>query len=435
AGGERRPARVREGRQAVNGFEDFLESGIVAAKDRHDAACVRLRVAVTDCSVFARAGVGVGHIPAGAPPAQGSFTGRNSSLADAARFRVRVPHVFKGGTECAEMKVGLWPGSSQPLAPLPPHPHRPHKPLVKCMQVTLHLLTRRRWEITSDSVELAQRVYIQRAIWPIRCGCWQGRLADHTRGKTRRHMHARVFPDGGSAPGSGDRSALCRPGVAPHQGYRKPAAIRNAVPDVRERGGMSSHEERIATDAEAYFRNQARQAGWVNDPAGWAHDVLGVHLWSKQREICDSLIHNKRTVVASCHGTGKALGLDELVHTPDGPVPMGEIREGMSVLGADGKPVPVVATTGEHKAESYLVRLERGGVTEEIVASGDHLWPVIPLQILAEIQIKSDRAGVPVETGLWHHRAQLLTTKELSRLKGVAIVPGRVPQIAPRGRE
>jgi len=198
---------------------------------------------------------------------------------------------------------------------------------------------------------------------------------------------------------------------------------------------MSSHEERIATDAEAYFRNQARQAGWVNDPAGWAHDVLGVHLWSKQREICDSLIHNKRTVVASCHGTGKALGLDELVHTPDGPVPMGEIREGMSVLGADGKPVPVVATTGEHKAESYLVRLERGGVTEEIVASGDHLWPVIPLQILAEIQIKSDRAGVPVETGLWHHRAQLLTTKELSRLKGVAIVPGRVPQIAPRGRE
>jgi hypothetical protein len=198
---------------------------------------------------------------------------------------------------------------------------------------------------------------------------------------------------------------------------------------------MLSQEERIATDAEAYFRNQARQAGWVNDPAGWARDVLGVHLWSKQREICDSLIHNKRTVVASCHGTGKALGLDELVHTPDGPLAMGDVHEGMTVLGADGKPVSVVATTGEHKAESYRVRLERGGVTEEIVASGDHLWPVLPLQILADIQIKSDRAGVPVETGLWHHRAQVMSTKELARLQGIAVVPGKVPEIFPRGAE
>lgn len=198
---------------------------------------------------------------------------------------------------------------------------------------------------------------------------------------------------------------------------------------------MPSHEERIATDAEAYFRNQARQAGWVNDPAGWARDVLGVHLWSKQREICESVIHNKRTVVASCHGTGKALDLDELVHTPDGPLPMGEIREGMQVLGADGKPVSVVATTGEHRADSYRVRLERGGVVEEIIASGDHLWPVFPLQILADIQLKSDRAGVPVETGLWHHRAKILSTRELARLSGAAVVPGQVPRIHPRGVE
>ena len=198
---------------------------------------------------------------------------------------------------------------------------------------------------------------------------------------------------------------------------------------------MSSQEEQIASDVEAYFRNQARQAGWVNDPAGWAKDVLGVHLWSKQREICDSLIRNKRTVVASCHGTGKALALDELVHTPDGPVPMGEVRAGMQVLGADGRAVTVVATTGAHQADSYLVRLERGGVTEEIVASGEHEWPVLPLQVLADIQIRSDRAQVPVETGLWHHRAKLMTTRELARLKGPAVIPGRVPEILPRGVE
>lgn len=196
---------------------------------------------------------------------------------------------------------------------------------------------------------------------------------------------------------------------------------------------MSSQDERIASEAEAYFRNQARQAGWVNDPAGWAKDVLGVHLWSKQQDICDSLIRNKRTVVASCHGTGKALGLEELVHTPDGPVRMGDIRVGAKVLGSAGQTVEVVATTGEHKAEAYRVRMERGGVTEEVIASGDHLWPVLSLQVLADIQIRSDRAGVPVETGLWHHRAQTISTRDLARIRGVAVIPSRRPEIQTRG--
>lgn len=197
---------------------------------------------------------------------------------------------------------------------------------------------------------------------------------------------------------------------------------------------MSSHEDRIADDAEAYFRNQARQAGWVNDPAGWARDVLGVHLWSKQQEICESLTENKRTVVASCHGTGKALGLDELVHTPSGPVRMGDITAGMKVLGSDGSPVEVVAVTGEHKADSYLVRLERGGATEEIVASAEHEWPVFDLQALADVQLRSDRAGVPVETGLWLHKTKTMTTRQIAKLRpGSVVVPGRVPEILPRG--
>lgn len=197
---------------------------------------------------------------------------------------------------------------------------------------------------------------------------------------------------------------------------------------------MSSHEDRIADDAEAYFRNQARQAGWVNDPVGWARDVLGVHLWSKQQEICSSLIQNKRTVVASCHGTGKALGLDELVHTPSGPVRMGDITEGMKVLGSDGSPVEVIAVTGEHRAESYVVRLERGGAVEEIVASGDHVWPTLDPQAMADIQLRSDREGVPVQTGLWLHKTKNLTTSEISRMRrGFITVPGRVPEILPRG--
>jgi hypothetical protein len=196
---------------------------------------------------------------------------------------------------------------------------------------------------------------------------------------------------------------------------------------------MSSQEDRIASDAEAYFRNQARQASWVNDPIGWAKDVLGVHLWSKQQDICNSLIQNKRTVVASCHGTGKALGLDQLVHTPSGPVPMGDIAPGMKVLGSDGQGVEVIAATGEHKAESYVIRMERGGAVEQITASGDHVWPVLTLQAQADIQLRSDRQGVPVETGLWMHKAKLMTTKQLLKMRGQAVIPGRIPEILPRG--
>jgi phage terminase large subunit len=41
------------------------------------------------------------------------------------------------------------------------------------------------------------------------------------------------------------------------------------------------------------------------DPVGFAHEVLGVELWSKQREIVESVRDNPRTAVRSCHGVGK----------------------------------------------------------------------------------------------------------------------------------
>ena len=55
------------------------------------------------------------------------------------------------------------------------------------------------------------------------------------------------------------------------------------------------------------LESDARQDSYRTDPVGWARDVLGIHLWSKQVEICDSVKRNKRTVVASCHSSGKSL--------------------------------------------------------------------------------------------------------------------------------
>lgn len=42
------------------------------------------------------------------------------------------------------------------------------------------------------------------------------------------------------------------------------------------------------------------------DIALWARERLGIVLWSKQIEIADALINNKKVAVKSCHGSGKS---------------------------------------------------------------------------------------------------------------------------------
>lgn len=45
---------------------------------------------------------------------------------------------------------------------------------------------------------------------------------------------------------------------------------------------------------------------YLNNPAGWVHDRLGEYLWSKQHEVAQSVVDNRRTVVKSCHDSGKS---------------------------------------------------------------------------------------------------------------------------------
>ena len=42
------------------------------------------------------------------------------------------------------------------------------------------------------------------------------------------------------------------------------------------------------------------------DPVSWIQTKLGDHLWSKQREIIESVRDNRRTAVKSCHSSGKS---------------------------------------------------------------------------------------------------------------------------------
>lgn len=72
--------------------------------------------------------------------------------------------------------------------------------------------------------------------------------------------------------------------------------------------GMTSDDPRsLLRQARTMLAKDAKQDSYRTDPARWAKDVLGMHLWSKQREIAESVRDHKRTVVASCHSSGKSL--------------------------------------------------------------------------------------------------------------------------------
>lgn len=48
------------------------------------------------------------------------------------------------------------------------------------------------------------------------------------------------------------------------------------------------------------------ESPYVEDPVAWVGNRLGEFLWSKQREIAESVRDNKRTAVPSCHDAGKS---------------------------------------------------------------------------------------------------------------------------------
>jgi hypothetical protein len=58
----------------------------------------------------------------------------------------------------------------------------------------------------------------------------------------------------------------------------------------------------------AVDRKQAAERAdrWAQDPSSWVSDRLGQLVWSKQREIMESVRDNRKTVVRSCHGAGKS---------------------------------------------------------------------------------------------------------------------------------
>ena len=91
-------------------------------------------------------------------------------------------------------------------------------------------------------------------------------------------------------------------------------------------------------------------------------------------EATNGLHPGQMIIVAARPGVGKALSLDTPLPTPAGWTTMGEIAAGQELLGADGRPTRVVATTAVMRGRPcYEVAFSDGST---IVADAKHQWRV-----------------------------------------------------------
>ena len=116
---------------------------------------------------------------------------------------------------------------------------------------------------------------------------------------------------------------------------------------------------------------KSRDKKYLDDPVLWVRDILGRHLWSKQREIAYSIRDNVRTAVRSSNGTGKGLSVATPILTTSGWSTMGRLRVWDYVYGSEGRPVRVVYKSEVHSIDCYEVVIDDGSV---FICDKDHLW-------------------------------------------------------------
>jgi replicative DNA helicase len=103
-------------------------------------------------------------------------------------------------------------------------------------------------------------------------------------------------------------------------------------------------------------------------------------------EVTNGLHPGQMIIVAARPGVGKALALDTPLPTPTGWTTMGDVQVGEQLLGADGRPTRVVATTEVMRDRPcYEVEFSDGTV---LVADAQHQW-------LTETRASRRAAGQP----------------------------------------
>ena len=118
------------------------------------------------------------------------------------------------------------------------------------------------------------------------------------------------------------------------------------------------------------FSDAQRLEVWRNNPAKWAEDH-GLFMWSKQREVAQSVVEHQKTLVVTGNGVGKANRVVEIVPTPTGWTTIGELRVGDYVLDEHGKPTKVVAKSPVWNIPLVKVVFNDGA---EVICPEAHEW-------------------------------------------------------------
>lgn len=121
------------------------------------------------------------------------------------------------------------------------------------------------------------------------------------------------------------------------------------------------------------FSDAQRLEVWRNNPAKWSSDH-GLFMWSKQREVSQSVVEHQKTLVVTGNGVGKANRVVEIVPTPTGWTTIGELRVGDYVLDEHGKPTKVVAKSPVWNIPLVKVVFNDGA---EVICPLAHEWAVI----------------------------------------------------------
>ena len=170
----------------------------------------------------------------------------------------------------------------------------------------------------------------------------------------------------------------------------------------------------ILPDAIDEFLNQfganARNQKYKDDPVLWAEEIAGATLWSKQREILESVRDHQRTTVRASNGPGKDLPLDTPLPTPTGWTTMGEVQVGDYLLDQDGKPTKVTFKSHIMYNPLYEITFSDG---ETQVASGTHEWDTIDFKSIGRYRNRKDNPKITDYRDLWH-LAKTRTTLEIN---------------------
>lgn len=115
---------------------------------------------------------------------------------------------------------------------------------------------------------------------------------------------------------------------------------------------------------------------FFNDPEGWLNYMVGASLWSKQREVAQSLVVNKNIAVKAAHGVGKLVAQDTPLPTPTGWVLAGAAKVGDTLLDELGQPTKITGKSPVWDQEKYTITFDDGSTIE---AGERHEWNVLDL--------------------------------------------------------